>query len=127
MFKITGSIYPILVSPAWQADSLLLKSLGKPKISHSGSSETHSVVSNSCNPMDYSLQGSSVHDILQGRILKWVAISCSGDRPNPGIESVSPASSALADRFFTTSITWEALLLYNVLQIFTYFLCIVIL
>ena len=65
------------VSPAWQADSLLLKSLGKPKISRNGSSESHSVVSNSCNPMDCSLQGSSVHGILQARILKWLAISFS--------------------------------------------------
>ena len=28
-----------------------------------------------CNPMDYSLPGSSVHGILQARILEWVAIS----------------------------------------------------
>ena len=34
----------------------------------------HSVVSNSCDPMDYSLPGSSVHGILQARILEWVAI-----------------------------------------------------
>ena len=27
-----------------------------------------------CDPMDYRLPGSSVHGILQGRILKWVAI-----------------------------------------------------
>ena len=30
-----------------------------------------------CNPMDYSPLGSSVHDILQARILEWVAISFS--------------------------------------------------
>ena len=30
-----------------------------------------------CNPMDQSLPGSSVHEILQVRILKWVAISFS--------------------------------------------------
>ena len=30
-----------------------------------------------CNPMDYSLPGSSVHGIFQARILKWVAISFS--------------------------------------------------
>ena len=30
-----------------------------------------------CDPMDCSLPGSSVHGILQGRILKWVAISFS--------------------------------------------------
>ena len=30
-----------------------------------------------CNPMDYSLSGSSVHGILQARMLEWVAISYS--------------------------------------------------
>ena len=30
-----------------------------------------------CNPMDCSLPGSSVHGILLGRILEWVAISSS--------------------------------------------------
>ena len=37
-----------------------------------------SVMSDSCNPTDYSLLGSSVHRILQARILEWVAISFSG-------------------------------------------------
>ena len=31
-----------------------------------------------------------------------------GDLPNPGMETASLISSALADRFFTTSATWEA-------------------
>ena len=35
------------------------------------------VMSNSCDPMDCSLPGSSVNGILQARILEWVAISCS--------------------------------------------------
>ena len=30
-----------------------------------------------CNPMDCSLQGSSVHGIFQARVLEWVAISFS--------------------------------------------------
>ena len=30
------------------------------------------VVSDSCNPMDYSLSGSSVYGVLQARILEWV-------------------------------------------------------
>ena len=30
-----------------------------------------------CNPVDCSLPGSSVHGILQARILEWVAISFS--------------------------------------------------
>ena len=33
------------------------------------------VMSDSCHPMDCSLPGSSVHWILQARILEWVAIS----------------------------------------------------
>ena len=28
-----------------------------------------------CNPMDYSLPGSSIHGIFQARVLEWVAIS----------------------------------------------------
>ena len=35
----------------------------------------HSAVSDSCDPMDCSPQGSSVHGISQARILEWVAIS----------------------------------------------------
>ena len=35
-----------------------------------------------------------------------------GDLPNPGIGAGSPASPALADRFFTTSTAWEALHMY---------------
>ena len=34
-----------------------------------------SVMSNLCDSMDCSLSGSSVHGILQARILEWVAIS----------------------------------------------------
>ena len=42
--------------------------------------------------MDYSLQGSSVHGISQGRILEWVAIPFSRVLPDPGIQ---PESSTL--------------------------------
>ena len=38
-----------------------------------------------CNPMDSSLTGSSVHGILQPRILEWVVIPFSRDHPNPGL------------------------------------------
>ena len=41
--------------------------------------------------MDYSLPGSSVHEILQARILEWLSFPSPGDLPNPGIESGSPA------------------------------------
>ena len=30
-----------------------------------------------CNPMNYSLPGSSIHGIFQARVLEWVAISLS--------------------------------------------------
>ena len=36
-----------------------------------------------CNPMDYSSPGSSVHGILQTRILEWVAISFSRGSSQP--------------------------------------------
>ena len=36
-----------------------------------------------CNPMDYSLQGSSVHGIFQARVLEWVAISSSRGSSRP--------------------------------------------
>ena len=48
-----------------------------------------------CNPMDYSLPGSSVHGVLQARILEWVLpFSPPGDLPDPGIEPGSPALQA---------------------------------
>ena len=49
--------------------------------------------------MDSSLPGSSVHGILQARVLEWAAVSFSGDLPKPGIKLESPG---LAGRFFTT-------------------------
>ena len=47
-----------------------------------------------CDPLDCSPPGSSVHGVLQARILEWVPISFSGDLPDPGMEAVSPALQA---------------------------------
>ena len=47
-----------------------------------------------CNPTDCSLAGSSIHEILQARILEWIAISSPEELSNPGIEPWSPASQA---------------------------------
>ena len=66
-----------------------------------------------CNTTDCSLPGSSVHGILQARILEWVAISPPGNLPNPGIEPESPA---LAGGFFTHGATREALTGYTPIQ-----------
>ena len=57
------------------------------------------LVAQSCptlfDPVICSPPGSSVHGILQARILKWVAVSFSGDVSNSGIEPTSPVSPAL--------------------------------
>ena len=66
-----------------------------------------------CNPMDYSPPGSSVHRILQARILEWVAMPSSEDLSNPGIEPTSLLSPALTGRFFTTGATWEVMQIYS--------------
>ena len=49
-----------------------------------------------CNPMDCNPPGSSVHRILQARILEWVAFPSPGDILKPGTEL-----SHITDRFFT--------------------------
>ena len=59
-----------------------------------------------CDPMDCSLPGSSVHGILQARIM--VVMLSSRDPPHPGIEPASLSSPALAGKFLTTSTTQEA-------------------
>ena len=83
--------------PALQVDSLLLEPPGKPRLWDClflssvvfsfvcfGTvllllSEVAQSCLTICDPMDCSLPGSSVHGILQARILKWVAISfCRG-------------------------------------------------
>ena len=51
-----------------------------------------------CNPIGYSLPGSSIHGISQARILEWVAFLSPGDLPDSGIKTTFLA---LAGRFFT--------------------------
>ena len=55
----------------------------------------------------WGLPGSSVHGILQARILEWAASPPPGDLPYPGIEPASLRSAALAGGLFTTSTTRE--------------------
>ena len=56
------------------------------------------------DPMDCTPPGSSVHGILQAKILGWVAMPHSGHFPDPGTEPASLMSPTLADRFFTTEL-----------------------
>ena len=69
-----------------------------------------------CGPMDCSQPGSSVHGILQERTLEWVAISFSGDLPDPGIEPEFLTFPALAGGFFTSSTIWEAQYIHSMIQ-----------
>ena len=48
-----------------------------------------------CDPVNCSPQGSSVHGILQARILEWVVSPSPGDLPGPGIEPASPEAPVL--------------------------------
>ena len=56
--------------------------------------------------MHHSPPGSSVHRVLQVRLVEWVAMHFSSDPPKPGIEPASLMSTCF-DRwwFFTTSTT----------------------
>ena len=64
----------------------------------------------SFQPMDCSLPGSSLYEILQARILEWVAVPPSRGSFRPRIKPASLTSYALAGGFFTTSVTWEVLI-----------------
>ena len=58
----------------------------------------HSVVSTLCDSMDYSPPGSSVHGILQARILEWIAIPFSKGSSHPRDRAWV---SCIASGFFT--------------------------
>ena len=47
-----------------------------------------------CDPIDCSPPGSSVHGVLQRRVLEWVAMPSLGDHPDLGTEPRSPAMQA---------------------------------
>ena len=63
-----------------------------------------------CDPMDYSTSGSSVHGILQARILQWVAIPFSRGSSQHGEQT---CVSCVAGRFFTIWTDREALCLFK--------------
>ena len=64
------------------------------------------------DPMDYSLPGSSVHGILQARILGWVAIPFSREFSQPRDQTWV---SHIAGRFFTVWATREAHTWYHII------------
>ena len=74
------------------ADVILLKVIFRACFSHFSCVQRFATLWADC-----SLSGSSVHGILQARILDWVAVSPPGDLSDPGVQPESPASPA----FFT--------------------------
>ena len=58
-----------------------------------------------CNPMNCSPPGSSVHGILEARMLEWVAISYS--RRIFLTPEIEPTSLMCTGRFFTTAPPWK--------------------
>ena len=61
-----------------------------------------------CNPMDCSLPGSSVHGILQARILEWLPLSRGSSQPRDQTWVY-----CIAGGFFTRSATREAHVTYT--------------
>ena len=71
----------------------------------------HSVVSGLCDHTEWRMPGSSVHRLLQARMLEWVAIPFSRGSSQPRNWT---QVSYIAGRFFTTWATREAQFLYSV-------------
>ena len=61
-----------------------------------------------CDPMDCSPSGSSIHGILQARILGWVAISFSRGSSPPRDQTMSPRVSCIGRWVLYHCATWEA-------------------
>ena len=58
--------------------------------------------------MDCTLPGSSVHGILQAKILEWVAIPSSKGSSQPRDQTRISYASRISRGVFTTGVTWEA-------------------
>ena len=98
---------------SWGQSHLGLLCLGEftllPTCMHAKSLQSCPTPSVCATPMDYSIPDSSVHGILQARILEWVVIFFS----RGSSRSRDPAWVS-GSGFFTTSTTWEALATCNV-------------
>ena len=77
-------------------------------------SEVAQLCSTLCDPMDYSLSGSSIHGIFQARVLEWVAISFSRGSSRPRDRT---QVSCIAGRRFYHLNTREAYFLKQKMQL----------
>ena len=64
-------------------------------------------MSDSVRPYGLQPAGSSVHGILQARVLEWVVTSSSRRSSQPRDQTCVSCLSTLAGKFFTTSTIWE--------------------
>ena len=67
-----------------------------------------------CDPVDWSLPASSVHGVLQARILEWVAMPSFRGSSQPRDWTQASCISCTAGKFFTNWATWEAPYLFLV-------------
>ena len=72
-----------------------------------------------CDPMDFSSPGSSVHGILQARILEWVAISFSREFSRPRDRT---SISCVSRLILYYCVTWEGYVYLSVV----YFCCLLL-
>ena len=74
-------------------------------------------MSDSCDPIDCSLPGFSVHGFFRQEY--WSGLLCPppGDIQDPRIEPVSLAYPSLAGKFFSTGATWEAIYILTCLEL----------
>ena len=70
-----------------------------------------------CDPMDYSLSGSSVQGILQARILEWVAMPSSRGSSQHRSQTRVSCGFCIAGRFFTAEPTGKPRNLGKVINI----------
>ena len=63
-----------------------------------------------CDPMDYSLPGSFVHEIFQQEYWSGLLVPPLWDLPDSGTESMTPVCPELAGRFFTTSANFTVII-----------------
>ena len=66
-----------------------------------------------CNPMEYSPPRSSVHGILQARILEWVAIPCLRGSFRPRDQTQVSCVSCIASRLFTSESLEKPICVYT--------------
>ena len=82
-----------------------------------------------CDPMDYRPPGSSVHGILQARILEWVPLqSCPppGNLPNPVIKQINTALQFQKKMYFLKNWLKTALFFYTHTRTHTMFFSIIL-